>query len=148
VTWFHDVAPEAQPTTELAQQPVYLTMAREYGPQAGLTFLAIFSLFMVFRIAKKAQTAIGGPGGSPAAAGAWSGGGGGSLGAGRLPPLEVISNGPSTVGEVGEVDGIMVGHEVDEGLVRTQQIINQINQLVKDDPTAPASIIEGWIQSE
>ena len=32
--------------------------------------------------------------------------------------------------------------------LRTQQIINQINQLVKEDPTAPASIIEGWIQSE
>jgi flagellar M-ring protein FliF len=146
VKWFHDVAPEAQPTTELARQPAAIAIAKDYGPQVGLALLAAFSLFMVFRIAKKAQAtmSMSGPA-SPAlaGAGAWSGSGGG-----RLTPLEVISTGPSTVGEVGEVDGIMVGHEVDEGMVRTQQIINQINQLVKEDPTAPASIIEGWIQNE
>jgi flagellar M-ring protein FliF len=150
VKWFHDVVSEAQPTTELAREPAFLAMARDYGPQAGLALLAGFSLFMVFRIAKRAQASMS-VSGSPspamagAGAGAWSGGG---LSAGRLTPLEVISSGPTTVGEVGEVDGIMVGHEVDEGMVRTQQIINQINQLVKEDPTAPASIIENWIQNE
>jgi flagellar biosynthesis/type III secretory pathway M-ring protein FliF/YscJ len=151
VKWFHDVAPDAQPTTELAQQPAFIGMAKDYGPQVGLALLATFSLFMVFRIAKKAQTTIGvsGPG-SPAMAGAgggtWSGGGGFS--GSRAAPLEVLTSGPATVGEATEIDGIMVGHEVDEGMVRTQQIINQINQLVKEDPTAPASIIENWIQSE
>ncbi|HVP10480.1 MAG TPA: flagellar M-ring protein FliF C-terminal domain-containing protein [Phycisphaerae bacterium] len=144
VKWFHDVAPEAQPTTELAQQPAFIAMAKDYGPQAGLALLAAFSLFMVFRIAKKGQATFSGSGPlSPAMAGA----GGWSSGS-RPTPLDMISTGPETVGEVGEVDGIMVGHEVDEGMVRTQQIINQINQLVKEDPIAPASIIESWIQNE
>jgi flagellar M-ring protein FliF len=156
VKWYHDVAPEAQPTTELASTPALLVMAKEYGPRAGLAVLALFSLFTVFRIARRAQAAMGSGGGGlmPAAAGVGAGGGGvfgvGRMAAGRSPipqPLGTLDGGPVTVGEAQEIEGIMVGHEVDESMVRTQQIVNQIKQLVKEDPTTPASIIEGWIKT-
>jgi flagellar biosynthesis/type III secretory pathway M-ring protein FliF/YscJ len=147
VKWYHDVTPEPVPTTEQASQPAFIALARDYGPQIGLAVLALFSLFMVLRIAKKAQAAVAvsAPGGSLATAAA--GAGGGMTRFGPLGSLEPLGGGPVTVGEAEEVDGIMVGHEVDEGMVRTQQIVSQINQLVKEDPRTPASIVENWIQS-
>lgn len=151
VKWFHDVAPEPQPSTQLAGAPFFVTIAKDYGPKAGLVLLALFSLFMAFRIAKKAQVvmAAGPAPSSPAAAASWgsSGGYAGIGGAARSMPLEPLGGGPVTVGEAQEIEGIMVGHEVDESMVRTQQIVGQIGQLVKEDATTPASIIDGWIQS-
>jgi len=155
VKWYHDMVPESRPTTELASTPALIVMAKEYGPRAGLALLAVFSIFMVFRIARRAQAtmATGGGGLMPAAASAGAGGGifggGGRIAAGRAapPPLETLDGGPVTIGEAQEIEGIMVGHEVDESMVRTQQIVNQISQLVKEDASTPASIIEAWIKT-
>lgn len=152
VKWYHDVASELRPTTERASTPGFIVLAKDYGPRAGLTLLALISLFMVFRIARRAQATMGtGMGGlTPATVTGGVGTFGGSRsGAGRLapPPLETLDGGPVTVGEAQEIEGIMVGHEVDESMVRTQQIVHQISQLVKKDPTTPANIIEGWIKA-
>ncbi len=152
VKWYHDVTPELRPTTELASTPVVVALAKDYGPRAGLALLALFSLMMVFRIARRAQAVMATTAGglAPAAAGAaMSGFGAGRAVGGRAPPppLETLEGGPVTVGEAQEIEGIMVGHEVDEHMVRTQQIVNQISQLVKEDPTTPASIVESWIKT-
>ncbi len=153
VNWYYDMPQDVIADTQAAAETGFLAMAKDYGPQAGLALLVCFSLFMVFRIAKKAQASIAVS--SPAAAGAGAGAGGGfggGFGGGKFATvgggLEPIAGGHYPVGEATEMEGVMVGHEVDESLVRTQQIVNQINQMIADDPTAPAGIIESWVKTK
>ncbi len=161
VRWYPDLTEEAQPVTELAGGLNFLAMTKSYGPKIGLGLLAAFSLFMVFRVAKKAQAAIAVS--SPAAAAASGGrgrqgggiGGFGGVGMGGMSsvgmaeevPLESLGAGPVTVGEAQGMEGLLVGHEVDENMVRTQQIAKQISQMVEEDPASSAAILEHWIES-
>ena len=41
---------------------------------------------------------------------------------------------------------ILEGHEVDETTLKNQQIIEQVNDLVKDDPDSVASMLRKWIE--
>ncbi|MFH1419588.1 MAG: flagellar M-ring protein FliF C-terminal domain-containing protein [Planctomycetota bacterium] len=156
VRWYPDLAEEMQPATELAGGLNFIAMTKNYGPQIGLGLLALFSLFMVFRVAKKAQAAIAvsSPaaaafGGRAGRAGGIGGGLGGlsSMGVGEEVSLESLGGGPVTVGEAQGMEGLLVGHEVDENMVRTQQIAKQISQMVEEDPAGSAAILENWIES-
>jgi flagellar M-ring protein FliF len=131
VDWYQDM-PEEDLVAPVTAQLGVVALARDFAPQAGLGLLAAFSLFMVFRIAKKAQHAFQG---SAAAAEA----------AGPETPLESISAGTAAVGEVQEMDGILVGQEVDENTVRIQQIVKQIGDMVEDDPAIASNIVEHWL---
>lgn len=150
VNWYYDMPEDVIADTQASSEAGFLALAKDYGPQAGLAMMVFFSLFMVIRIAKKAQATIAVS--SPAAAaaagggglgGGWSGGFG-SVGGG----LEPLGSGHATVGVATEMDSVMVGHEVDESLVRTQQIVNQINQMVSEDPATPAGIIDSWVKAK
>ncbi len=160
VSWYYDVPPESPPAAALAGESTFVAMAKDYGPQAGLALLALFGLFMMFRVAQRAQAAVAvsSPAAMAAAAagvrprGRFRGGPMAPMGAapmayGEEVPLEPLGGGPATVGEAQGVDGILVGHEVDESMVRTQQIIKQISQIVQEDPSVPASIIDKWVES-
>lgn len=140
VDWFYDDIPmTASVTGDTALAAAsggmadYLGLAREYGPTAGLALLAILPLFYVMRLAKKAQTMV--------ASGDGAAGGDSE----RDDDLEMLGGGPVAVGQAEGMHSTMVGHEVDEGLVRTQQIVDQIAELVKEDPSSAANIIEGWL---
>lgn len=147
VSWFYDEpAGEASATTEMASFDV-LGLARDYGPQAGLGLLAVFSLFMMVRIARKAQVTL--SSGGTNASGGTGGLGGSYLGGGAgAPYLSPLSNGVEPVGEAQEMEGVLVGHEVDEETVRTHQIVRQIGQMVKDDPVTVAGVVDHWLKDE
>lgn len=148
VDWYYDIAaPETKATTQ-AQAGAWVAMLKDYGPAAGLGFLAVFSLFAVLRIAKKAQSLVPAPAKS-----------GGNVGAMEMPwipgvghsdvePLQTLGGGPRTVGEAQEIDGVMVGHEVDERTVRVQQIAKQIGQMIKEDPVVAAGVVQHWLAEE
>ncbi len=137
VDWFFDLP--AEPATAAAAAPLdYLALVKGWGPQAGLGLLAMFSLFMVFRIVKRAQVSIAEAGVKAVPSGI----------AASDTPLEVLAGGPEAVGEALEMEGVMVGHEVDESVVRTQQIIKQVDQMVQDDPASVAGVVEQWLKEE
>jgi flagellar biosynthesis/type III secretory pathway M-ring protein FliF/YscJ len=52
------------------------------------------------------------------------------------------------VGEAEEMHSAIIGQEVDEGLVRSRQIVDQISQLVKEDADSAASIVQNWLKDE
>lgn len=138
VDWHYDIPMQpAGAEAALAGGAVdYVAMVKQYGPQAGLVLLAIVPLWLVLRMAKKAQVAV-----------ATSGSKGGADK--RTPEqieLDSLGGGPITVGEAEGMHSAMVGHEVDEGLVRTQQIMEQIADLVKEDPNSAANIVQNWLQ--
>lgn len=150
VQMYYDVAPEAEggiPESQTAGFPGFIEMAKDYGPQAGLGLLAVFSLFMVLRIAKKAQATVALPG--PKGVAAAMGGGGMAGGEyGGASAFDPIDTGPYTVGEAQELDGVLIGQEVDEGTVRTSQLVDQINDMVKEDPASATSIVDHWLHDE
>lgn len=146
VNWYYDMPPEQKATTE-SRPAGWMTAAKDFGPQAGMGLLAVVSLLGVLRIAKKAQAsiAISGDRGGPRTA--WAGSGGGPSGAGN-GSLHSLGGGPRAVGEAQEIDGVMVGHEVDANTVRVQQIARQIGQMIKEDPVTAAGIVQHWLAEE
>jgi flagellar M-ring protein FliF len=155
VDWYYDMPQPAAKSQTSAEATGFLALARDYGPQAGLAVLAAASLFFMLRIARRAQMTIAPPKRPQPAggvAGAWNPFGmAGFVGADGVMqtqdgPLATLSTGSSAIGEVQELGGLMVGHEVDEEMVRTQQIIQQVGQLVKEDAAGVAGIIQQWLQ--
>ncbi len=144
VDWYYDSGPSG-PSGEPAQAgqlPSFVTLAEQYGPRALLGLLALVSLLAVLRIARKAQSTVAE---TRKAVSQAIGAAGAS--ADRLQ-LASLGGGPLTVGEAEGMHSALVGHEVDEGLVRTQQIVEQIGQLVKDDPESAAGIVQNWLADE
>ena len=144
VNWYYDMPAEQKAAAE-TQPSGLIAAAKDFGPQVALGLLALASLWFVLRIAKRASVGVArSPAGglTPAWAGASRGGGG------IDGPLPTLGGGPITVGEAEEVDGVMVGHEVDDQVVRTQQIVRQISQMVKDDAASAASILGTWLSDE
>jgi flagellar M-ring protein FliF len=147
VDWYYTssargpAATTAEAAAVAAASPLEVVpLLEQYGPQAGLGLLAVFSLFMVLRIAKKAQGTIVQQGASAKAAA--------KAAALEETPLDSLSAGIAPIGEVQEMEGILVGHEVDESTVRTQQIVTQIGQMVSEDPATAASIVGHWLEEE
>ncbi|HPF37268.1 MAG TPA: hypothetical protein P5081_01680 [Phycisphaerae bacterium] len=139
VDWHYDIPmqPASANGAALAGGAVdYVAMVREYGPQAGLVFLAVVPLWLVLRMAKKAQVAVATAKDSGAA----------EKRRREMLDLESLGGGPITVGEAEGMHSAMVGHEVDESVVRTQQIMEQIADLVKEDPNSAANIVQNWLQ--
>lgn len=139
VDWYYNMPAAPAVGVAMAASADYLGLAREFGPQVGLGMLVLFSLFLVMRIAKKAQQAVVST--QAAIAGAAAGGGGEGQEAS-------LGGGPATIGQAEGIGGAMIGHEVDEGLVRTQQIVEQITELVNEDAESAAGILQSWLTEE
>ncbi|MBN2563521.1 MAG: hypothetical protein JXQ75_21590 [Phycisphaerae bacterium] len=143
VDWYYDLPDEGTVAAEVASIDV-LGMAKGYGPHVGLGLLAVLGMYMMFRIAKKAQLTIAAGGRGSMGAGVRLGRDGG----GTEPVLHSLGGGREPVGEVGEMEGVLMGHEVDEGTVRTQQIVSQIGEMVDEDPAAVAGVVESWLSGD
>lgn len=147
VNWYYDmVIPET--SAPATQSTGMVALAKDYGAQIGVGVLVLFSLFMLMRMARQGAGAMGR--GRPAPAGASIGGGFGGFGGYGDPdgPLQKLSGGTMLVGEAEETDAVMEGHEVDEKTVRTHQIVHQISQMVREDPSSAANIVHHWLQEE
>ncbi|GJQ25642.1 MAG: hypothetical protein HBSAPP02_06740 [Phycisphaerae bacterium] len=147
VNWYYDMAaPES--SAPATQSTGMVALARDYGAQIGVGLLVLFSLFMLMRLARQGAGAIGRAGRNrPVPAGASIGGGFGGFGD-PDGPLQKLGGGTMLVGEAEETDAVMEGHEVDEKTVRTHQIVQQISQMVREDPASAANIVHHWLQEE
>lgn len=138
VDWHYDIpTPPVSADAAMAGSGTdYVAMLKQYGPQAGLVLLAIVPLWFVLRMAKKAEVAVASSNLSGSA----------DKQSARAMELEALGGGPITVGEAEGMHSAMVGHEVDENIVRTQQIMEQIAELVKEDPDSAANIVQNWLE--
>ena len=115
-----------------------------HSKEIAVAALAAVSLAMMFQMARKAGTTL--P--TPAVAG-FNG----------LPPGLAYGNagGDDEAGEsddehrgdgVGSTSGLvggMAGVELDEETLRTQQMLDQVSTLVKEDPDAAAALVKRWV---
>lgn len=152
VDWYYDLPAGTQPAAQ-ATPAGFVALAKDYGPKVGLGLLAIGGFLMMMRIARKASAALGIPSTATTAGAPVPVWGMPKVGlydepVGDVSPLRSLDSGSMAVGEARELQGVLTAHEVDENTVRTQQIVKQIGQLVKEDASTAAGIISQWVVDE
>lgn len=109
-----------------------MAMVRGYGPQVGLSVLALVSLFMMMRIVRSG-TAL------PQAA---------TETPSRPVALEdepLLAAGSTAVGKAGRSESLLVGREVDDETLRYQELNEEVARLVEADPEGAAELIRRWM---
>jgi flagellar biosynthesis/type III secretory pathway M-ring protein FliF/YscJ len=98
-----------------------------YGKQIAVGVLAVISLFMMSSMVKKATPA-------PVVA---------------LPPEDespaILNAGEGLAGEVGTTDATLDGMEMDEDAIKTQQMLDQVSTMVKENPDGAAALVKRWL---
>jgi flagellar biosynthesis/type III secretory pathway M-ring protein FliF/YscJ len=94
--------------------------------------LAIVSLFMVSMMVRRS---------GPVAAGVVSAAG---IGAFQVP-TPVLDATETLAGEVGEGKSMLDAMELDEDAVRAQQMLDQVEAMVEDNPDAAAGLVKRWL---
>jgi len=138
VTMYYDVSAPALSgdVTEAASMGA-LDLTKTYGQQVGLGALAVVSLFMMLLLSRRAPVSVGADGTVLA-----------GLGAGEIPTAEVLAGEAPPVGDAQEGRGILVAQELDEQSVRTGEMIDQLNDLVREDPASAAGLVKRWMEKE
>jgi flagellar biosynthesis/type III secretory pathway M-ring protein FliF/YscJ len=127
------LAMAAGPSTPVATLNTVSGHAREIG----VAVLAVVSLLMMATMVRKStppplvMPTLGG-GGEPVQAVASS----------RVNPL---GSGESVAGEVGGGNNALDGMEMDEDAVRTQQMLDQVSTMVKENPDGAAQLVKRWL---
>jgi flagellar biosynthesis/type III secretory pathway M-ring protein FliF/YscJ len=62
----------------------------------------------------------------------------------EAPTNRLHSDAP-VAGEVSEGDKTMEGMELDDEAVRTQQVIEQVSNMVSENPDAAANLVKRWL---
>lgn len=108
-----------------------LSMARAYGPQAGLALLAITSLFMLMRVARRSVDVAtvehveeqGPP-----------------------PPEPILTVDAHPVGQAEVSESLLTGREIDDATLRYEEIATEVARMVEADPAGAADLIRRWAQ--
>ena len=96
-----------------------------------LGVLALISLFMVSMVVRKGTPA---PAVAVAAPAAAAGG-----------PAPVLDAASELAGEVGTGGTTLDGMELDDDAIRTQQMLEQVSSLVKENPDSAATLVKRWL---
>jgi flagellar M-ring protein FliF len=108
-----------------------------HAKDIGVAVLAVVSLLMMATMVRKSNPVL------PALAGA----------GGQNPPspvsvaeaLSQLGSGETIAGEVSGGTGALDGMEMDEDAVRTQQMLDQVSTMVKENPDGAASLVKKWL---
>jgi flagellar biosynthesis/type III secretory pathway M-ring protein FliF/YscJ len=101
-----------------------------HGKEIALGGLALVSLFMVTMMVRKSAPPVAVA--PPAQAG---------------PPPSLVA-GEALAGEAGEGNPLLDGMEMDEDTIRTQQMVEQVSTMVKENPDAAASLMKRWLHRD
>lgn len=112
-----------------------LAMVTRYGPQVGVGALALMSMFMMMRVVRASSVAL-----------AVKGRGADEVGDDLEGDSEaVLAVGPRTIGTVEASDSLLTGREVDEETLRFQEMGDEVDKVVEQDPDGAAELLRRWI---
>jgi flagellar biosynthesis/type III secretory pathway M-ring protein FliF/YscJ len=122
-----------------------MTTVGGHAKEIAIGVLAIVSLFMMATLVRKssppqlAMASLAGVGGM---------GDGGGM-ASNIPTarsaLNSLGSGEDVAGEVGTGTSALDGVEMDDDAVRTQQVLQQVSTMVKENPDGAASLVKRWL---
>lgn len=149
VTWFHDntslvmAGAGGAPASPLSAEGM-MQYVQTYGGKAGLGALALVSLVMMLMMVRRVGEGPVLPGEEPPEFEARS----------RKnrkrgeEPLEELEVGDGPIGEAEVTEHLLVGREVDEMTMRSQKLVEQVAELVKEDPNMAVGVLQRWIDLE
>ncbi len=122
--------------TEPAEAGAVMEYVETYGSQAGLGALAVISLLMMLMMVRRASEGPALPEDKP-----------------LVPePLDdemgILATESAPVGQAAATGGLLMAQEIDEGTLRSREIVDQLGKMVTDDPHAAAELVERWIQRD
>ncbi|MEK6675104.1 MAG: flagellar M-ring protein FliF C-terminal domain-containing protein [Planctomycetota bacterium] len=112
-------------------------LLRGYAPQAGLTALALMSLFMVMKVVRKSAEYVSVPAMSVES----------TFNAPDVPTGDepLLAVGPQTIGQAASSDGFLVGREVDDDSLRFAELSAEVSKMVEEDPAGAADMLRRWV---
>ncbi|HSW46296.1 MAG TPA: flagellar M-ring protein FliF C-terminal domain-containing protein [Phycisphaerae bacterium] len=146
VDWFHDDV-SAQVGGQAAQaggDDGMMQFVRAHGGKAGLGALAAFSLLMMLMLVRRVAEGPVLPGEQPPSPQLIR------VRSGRKRGGEVVDMtfGEEVVGEAEASDALLFGREVDEQTLHARKVIDQVVELVKEDPEASVNILRRWMEPD
>jgi hypothetical protein len=154
VDWYYDtVAADLAPHGGLdagSAAGSTMDLVRRYGPQSALGMLALVSFALMLNMARKvdATGAIGMEIGLPKEAieaARQAARDANTAVATRAAQPDAEEAAPLSATRA--ADGLLVGRELDEASVQTQNMIEQVAAMVEKDPEAIAGLLEQWVRS-
>jgi flagellar biosynthesis/type III secretory pathway M-ring protein FliF/YscJ len=132
VDWYDDGATGGgQVSSTAAAPPGQLTLlVASHFREIGVGALAAFSLFMAMMMVRKGAAA---PLPVP------------EIDSARDKPTQHLNPDTQLAGEVAEGDRMMDGMELDDEAVKTQQVIEQVSDMVTENPDAAANLVKRWL---
>jgi flagellar biosynthesis/type III secretory pathway M-ring protein FliF/YscJ len=125
---YTDLMPRASAgSPQAASAAPMMLLVTTHAKEIALGALALVSLFMVSSMVKKGSA-------SPVAATYAS-----ATKPSQLAPPEEVA------GEVRESGPLLDGMELDEDSVKAQQMLNQVANLVEENPDAAATLVKRWL---
>lgn len=118
-----------------AGTPSIVGLAGQYGKHIAVSALALISLFMVLMMVRKAsgpvqieeEEAMMMPG---------------------KPPMDAMTPEESNFADADAANGLLSAMEVDESSVRSQQVLEQIRNMVQESPDDAAGLVSKWMSQE
>jgi flagellar biosynthesis/type III secretory pathway M-ring protein FliF/YscJ len=136
-----DTYADVHPDLALAAAPsvptATLTTVTGHAREIGVAVLAVISLLMMATMVRKSAPA---PLVIPSSVGGAS-----AAAVARGEEINSLGSGESVAGEVGAGNSALDGMEMDEDAVRTQQMLDQVSTMVKENPDGAASLVKRWL---
>jgi flagellar biosynthesis/type III secretory pathway M-ring protein FliF/YscJ len=117
-----------------------MSWLHDYGPQAGLAALAVFSLLMMVMMARRTTRIV-----SPRATDEPEEV---ALADNTSMAEEVLTVGSGAVGQAEVSEAFLTGHEVDDETLRYKQLGEQVTKMVEQNPESAADLIRRWVERD
>ena len=144
VDWIHDdtTAQVGQAAQAGANEGV-INLVRDYGGKAGLGALVAFSLLMMLMLVRSVTEGPVLPGETPPAPQVIR-----VRTRGRKSEEAIdMTVGEEVIGEAEASDALLMGKEVDERTLHTQKVVDQVVEMVKEDPESSVNILRRWMDA-
>jgi flagellar biosynthesis/type III secretory pathway M-ring protein FliF/YscJ len=137
VDMYYDAPPEVMPATTAAGPSAAMTLLTAHGKELAVGVLAVASLFLMVMMVRKSSTVTVMTSAGPMTISSLEQAAGGGAGGGG----PVVS--PNMVATSGS--GALDGMELADEDVRTQQMLDQVSTMVKENPDGAAALVKRWL---
>jgi flagellar biosynthesis/type III secretory pathway M-ring protein FliF/YscJ len=143
VNWFHDDAMVqiAEAAAPIGSSDSLVTYAKTYGGKVGVGVLGVMGLLMMLMMVRRVREGPVLPGEEPPPPQP-------KMPRRRRAPEPPMTISAEPVGRAEVTEQLLMAKEVDEQTVRTQQVIEQVQGMIKEDADGAVGILQRWIDRE